>query len=86
MGRAPQENAALTRAILEGGRASVERPASVDLALINAGAAIYVGGRADTIAAGVEAARAALADGSAAAALERYVQASRTYGPTEAAT
>jgi anthranilate phosphoribosyltransferase len=85
-GASPEENAALTRAILEGGRASVERPASVDLALINAGAAIYAGGRADTIAAGVEAARAALADGSAAAALERYVQASRTYAPTEAAT
>ncbi len=35
--------------------------------MINAGAAIYAAGRADTIAAGVEAARAALADGSAAA-------------------
>jgi anthranilate phosphoribosyltransferase len=84
-GASPEENAALTRAILEGGRASVERPASVDLALINAGAAIYAGGRADTIAAGVEAGRAALADGSAAEALERFIQSSRTYGPTEVA-
>jgi anthranilate phosphoribosyltransferase len=62
-----------------------DRPASADLATINAGAAIYAAGRADTIAAGVEAARAALADGSAARALERYVQASRSHAPTEAA-
>ena len=84
-GGTPQENAAVTRAILMDGRASAERRASVDLAAINAGAAIYVAGRADTIAAGVEAARAALADGSAAGALERYVQASRTYAPAEGA-
>jgi anthranilate phosphoribosyltransferase len=84
-GGTPQQNAALTRAILDGGSASAERPAAVDLAVINAGAAIYVAGRADTIGAGVQAARAALADGSAARALERYVQASRTYGPAEVA-
>jgi anthranilate phosphoribosyltransferase len=84
-GGAPEENAALSRAILEGGAVAAERPASVDLALINAGAAIYLGGRADTIAAGVEAARAALADGGAVAALERYVQASQTYAPAPAA-
>jgi anthranilate phosphoribosyltransferase len=83
-GGTPQQNAALTRAILDGD-ASAERPAAVDLAVINAGAAIYVAGRADTIAAGVQAARAALADGGAARALERYVQASRTYGPAEVA-
>jgi anthranilate phosphoribosyltransferase len=64
---------------------SAERRASVDLAAINAGAAIYVAGRADSIAAGVQAARTALADGSAAGALERYVQASLTYAPAEAA-
>jgi anthranilate phosphoribosyltransferase len=84
-GGTPQQNAALTRAILGGGGASAQRPAAVDLAVINAGAAIYVAGRADTIAAGVQAARAALADGSAASALERYVQASRTYAPAEVA-
>jgi len=83
-GGTPAENAAVTRAILKDGRASAERRASVDLALINAGAAIYVGGQADTIAEGVEAARAALADGSAENALERYVRASRTYAPAEA--
>jgi anthranilate phosphoribosyltransferase len=84
-GGTPLENAALTRAILEGAGPSAQRPVAIDLAVINAGAAIYVAGRADTIAAGVQAARAAIADGSAAAALERYVQASRTYGPAEVA-
>jgi anthranilate phosphoribosyltransferase len=84
-GGTPQQNAALTRAILDGGGQSAQPPAAVDLAVINAGAAIYVAGRADTIVAGVQAARAALADGSAASALERYVQASRTYGPAEMA-
>jgi len=79
-GGTPSENAALTRAILSGEGAA---RASVDLAVINAGAAIYVGGRAETIAAGVEAARAALADGSAARALERFVQASQAYAPSE---
>jgi anthranilate phosphoribosyltransferase len=78
-GGTPLENAEVTRAILRDGGA--ERRASVELAVINAGAAIYVAGRAETIAAGVEAARTALVDGSAAAALERYVQASRTYAP-----
>ncbi len=80
-GGTPPENAAITRAILDGGRTGAGHPASVELATINAGAAIYVAGRSDTIADGVEAARAALADGSAADALERYVRASLTYAP-----
>ncbi len=85
-GGTPLENASLTRAILDGGRTSAPGRASVDLATINAGAAIYVAGRADTIAEGVEAARAALAGGAAAAALERYVQASHAHAPAEAAS
>jgi anthranilate phosphoribosyltransferase len=83
-GGTPLQNAAVTRAILKDGAAGGERRASVDLALINAGAAIYAGGRADTIAAGVEAARAVVTDGSAEDALERYLRASRTYAPAEA--
>jgi anthranilate phosphoribosyltransferase len=80
-GGTPAQNAEVTRAILNDGGAV--RRASVELAVINAGAAIYVAGRADTIARGVEAARAAIANGSATDALERYVQASRTYAPAE---
>jgi anthranilate phosphoribosyltransferase len=71
-GGTPAHNATVTRAILEG-----EDGHSGDLAVINAGAAIYAAGRAETIAAGVEMARAALEDGSAAGALERYLEVSR---------
>ena len=56
------------------------------LALINAGAAIYAAGAVASIAEGVEAARAALADGSAAHVLQSYVEASLMYAPAEAAT
>jgi anthranilate phosphoribosyltransferase len=84
-GGTPEENAQVTRAILEG--ASGLQGASgarTDLALINAGAAIYVGGATASIAEGVELARTTLAQGDAAEALERYVQASQKYAPTGA--
>ena len=55
-----------------------------DLAVINAGAAIYAAGASETIAEGVASARGALAEGRAAEALERYVQASRRLAPAEA--
>jgi anthranilate phosphoribosyltransferase len=60
--------------------------ASAGLAAINAGAAIYAAGGAESIAAGVDAARTALADGSAREALERFVEASWRYAPAEAPT
>jgi anthranilate phosphoribosyltransferase len=82
-GGTPAENAAITRMILTDPSASAEHPSSSNLAVINAGAAIYVAGRTDTIADGVEAARAAIADGRAAGALERYVNASLAYGASE---
>jgi anthranilate phosphoribosyltransferase len=75
-GGTPQENAAVTRAILEAPAGISRRPAGEALAVINAGAAIYAAGRVGTIAEGVEAARAALASGDAARALESYVRAS----------
>ena len=80
-GGTPEENAQVTRAIFEG-----ETSSRADLALINAGAAIYAAGAVASIAEGVEAARAALADGSAAHALQSYVEASLRYAPTEATT
>jgi anthranilate phosphoribosyltransferase len=80
-GGTPAENAHVTRAILQADASAGARPPGEALALINAGAAIYAAGGADSIAAGVEAARAALADGSAASALERYVQASHRHAP-----
>jgi anthranilate phosphoribosyltransferase len=85
-GGTPQENARVTRAILQERPAAGERPAGEGLALVNAGAAIYAAGAADTIAAGVEAAREALADGSAGGALEGYVQASQRHAAAGAIT
>jgi anthranilate phosphoribosyltransferase len=81
-GGTPQENAARTRAILQGdAQPGGGGAASTDLALINAGAAIYAAGRAEGIAAGVQAARAAVNDGSAANALDRFVKATHRYAP-----
>jgi anthranilate phosphoribosyltransferase len=82
-GGAPEHNAAVTRAILAGDGDTHGSSAATELAVINAGAAIYVGGAADSIADGVQVARAVLSDGRAAQALERYVLASRSYAPAE---
>jgi anthranilate phosphoribosyltransferase len=81
-GGTPQENAAITQAILAG---ELDGPAA-DLALINAGAAIYAAGVAATLTDGVEAARAAIATGAAARALEGYVQASQRHADTQRET
>jgi anthranilate phosphoribosyltransferase len=64
----PAENARITRAIFDG-----EPGPRRDLAVLNAGAAIYAGGRADSLVAGVRAAEASIDDGAAAATLERFV-------------
>ncbi len=71
-GGTPEENAAFTRAILAG-----EPGARLDIALLNAGAAIYAAGRAASIPEGIQAARAAVDSGAAAATLEAYVALSR---------
>jgi anthranilate phosphoribosyltransferase len=77
-GGSPLENAQVTLAVFAG-----ERGVRTDLVLINAGAAIYAAGAADSIASGVEAAREAIESGSAVAALERYVQASVRHAPEQ---
>jgi len=79
-GASPQENAEVTRAIFQG-----EQGPHSELAAINAGAAIYAAGGAQSIADGVTTARDVLASGQAAAALERFVQASARHAPAEAA-
>jgi anthranilate phosphoribosyltransferase len=71
-GGSPRENAATTRAIL-GGEPGPRR----DLAVLNAGAAIYAAGRADDLAGGVAAAQAAIDDGSAARKLDALVARTR---------
>ncbi|HEY4897758.1 MAG TPA: anthranilate phosphoribosyltransferase [Solirubrobacteraceae bacterium] len=84
-GGTPDENAAVTRVILNQSHSGGARPAGEALALVNAGAAIYAAGHAQTIREGVERARAALADGDAARALERFVDASRRHAPSTGA-
>jgi anthranilate phosphoribosyltransferase len=87
-GGTPQQNAAITRSILRMGSAADEDPVhpreAEDLAVINAGAAIYTAGAADSIADGVELARATLADGRGAGALERFAAATQRHAPAEA--
>ena len=75
-GGTPEENARTARSIFAG-----EPGAARDLALLNAGAAIYAGGAAATLEAGVRAAEASVDDGSAQAALERFVARTRELGP-----
>ena len=83
-GGTPEQNAAVTRMILGLERPVSPRQAALDLAVINAGAAIYVAGGANSIADGVQAARSALAEDGAARALESYVQASLARAPSQA--
>jgi anthranilate phosphoribosyltransferase len=65
-GGPPDVNARIIREVLGGRRAGAARTAT----LMNAGAAIFVSGRADTLAEGVHAAEEALASGRALAKLE----------------
>ena len=67
-GGPPAANADTARRILEG-----EHGPHRDLAVLNAAAAVYVAGRADSLEAGARAAEAAIDDGRAARALEKLV-------------
>src|SRR4051812_8672818 len=71
-GGTPEQNAATTRAILAG-----EPGPERDLALINAGAAIYAAGRVGSIAEGVDAAAQAIDSGAAQQSTDRYLDLSR---------
>src|SRR3954447_19882590 len=68
----PDQNAAVLRRVLSG-EPGVER----DLAVLNAGAAIYVGGGADSIEAGVRRAEESVDSGAGREVMERYVERSR---------
>jgi len=78
----PQQNADTARRIFAGetDRAHPGRAAR-DLAVLNAGAAIYAGGGAPTLAEGVSAAQEAIDSGAAASALERFVTATQRLAP-----
>jgi anthranilate phosphoribosyltransferase len=75
-GGPPDANAATTRRIFEG-----EQGPQRDLAVLNAGAAIYVAGQVDTLEEGVRVAEAAVDDGRAAATLERLVEMTQELAP-----
>jgi anthranilate phosphoribosyltransferase len=76
-GGTPEANAGITRAILEG-----EPGARRDLALLNAGAAIYAGGLSDTLAEGIDAAREAVDSGAALRTTDAYLDLSRELADT----
>ena len=71
-GGAPEENAAITRAILRG-----ERGPKRDAVLLNDGAALYIGGKADSLKAGVELAAQLIDSGAADQKLDEFIKASQ---------
>jgi anthranilate phosphoribosyltransferase len=75
-GGTPDVNAQTTRRIFAG-----ERGPARDVAVLNAGAAIYVSGTVGTLEEGVRAAEAAVDDGRAAAALESLATLTRELAP-----
>jgi anthranilate phosphoribosyltransferase len=81
----PAQNAEITRRILAGegtgaGAGATDRAAR-DLALLNAGAAIYAGGGAGSLGDGVAAATRAVDGGAAAEATRRFVDATHRLAP-----
>lgn len=70
LGGTPQENAAITRGILSGEIQGHKRNA----VLLNAGAAIYVGGKADSMADGIKLAAELIDSGKALEALDKFVE------------
>ncbi len=75
-GGTPEANAETTRRILAG-----EHGPRRDLAVLNAGAAVYAAGVAQTLEEGVRTAESAVDDGRAAAALERLTVLTRELAP-----
>lgn len=69
-GGTPQENAAITRAILEGRESGAKRQA----VCLNAGAALYIAGKADTMEAGVKMAESLIDGGAALKKLEEFIE------------
>lgn len=72
VGGTPQENAAITRAILSGEDQGAKRTA----VLLNAGAALYLAGKAETLAEGVKLAAELIDSGKALAKLEEFIKCS----------
>lgn len=72
VGGTPQENAAITLAVLQG----KEKGAKRNTVLLNAGAALYIGGKADSFNDGVQLAAKLIDSGRALATLEKFIEVS----------
>ncbi|MBR1690829.1 MAG: anthranilate phosphoribosyltransferase [Oscillibacter sp.] len=72
VGGTPAENAAITRAILSG----AERGPKRDAVLLNAGASLYIGGKAASMQEGIALAAELIDSGAAAKTLERLIEVS----------
>ena len=70
-GGTPAENAEITRNILNG-----EKGPKRNAVLMNAGAALYIGGKADSFKAGIELAAEIIDSGKAAETLEKFIKVS----------
>lgn len=72
-GGTPEENAAITRGILDGSITDCKR----DTVLLNAGAGLYLTGKAESLEAGVKKAQELIDNGAALKTLERYAELSQ---------
>ena len=70
-GGSPEENAAITRGILSG-----EKGPKRDAVLMNAGAALYIGGKAESLAEGIKLAAEIIDSGKAMTTLEKLISVS----------
>ena len=70
VGGLPEENAEITRRILRGEEMGAKRQAT----LLNAGAALYIGGKAETMEAGIKLAEDLIASGKAYETLEKFIE------------
>lgn len=73
VGGTPEENAAITRAILSG-----EKGPKRDAVLMNAGASLYIGGKAESMEEGVKLAAEIIDSGKAMATLEKLIAVSNS--------
>ena len=71
VGGTPEENAEITRAILKGAKGPKR-----DAVLMNAGAALYIGGKAESVADGIKLAAEIVDSGAAYRKLEEFIEAS----------
>lgn len=70
-GGTPEENAKITRAVLDG-----EKGHRRNAVLLNAGASLYIGGKAETMAGGVEMAAELIDSGKATKILDKFIEVS----------